>query len=79
MSNQTLDWLKENEFDNKDEALEGIEKAKSTGQYNAMIPLLNYAEAQDLSDDDIWDLSAEAERFYNDGRARSDTKDIRGY
>ncbi|MEU9356073.1 DUF6571 family protein [Streptomyces griseoloalbus] len=79
MSNQTLDWLKENEFDNKDEALEGIEKAKSTGQYNAMIPLLNYAEAQDLSEDDIWDLSAEAERFYNDGRDRSDTKDIRGY
>lgn len=62
-----------------DEALEGIEKARATGQHNAMVPLLNYAQTQGMSDDDIWDLSAEAERSYNDGRARSDTKDVRGY
>ncbi|MFI6208714.1 hypothetical protein ACIBAI_20290 [Streptomyces sp. NPDC051041] len=79
MSNQTLDWLKENEFDNTDEALQGIEKARATGQHNAMTPLLNYAQANGLSEDDIWDLSVEAEGHYNDGRARSDTKDVRGY
>lgn len=79
MSNQTLDWLKENEFDNTNEALEGIEKARATGQHNAMVPMLNYARTQGMSDDDIWDLSVEAERYYNDGRARSDTKDVRGY
>lgn len=79
MSNQTLDWLKENEFDNKDEALQGIDKARDTGQTNAMIPLLNYAQANGMSDDEIWDLSDEAEEAYNKGRDRSDTKDVRGY
>ncbi|MFD7280088.1 DUF6571 family protein [Streptomyces sp. NPDC059862] len=79
MSNQTLDWLKENEFDNTDEALQGIDKARDTGQSNAMIPLLNYAQANGMSDDEIWDLSDEAEEAYNKGRARSDTKDVRGY
>ncbi|MFI8190290.1 hypothetical protein ACIF8T_16030 [Streptomyces sp. NPDC085946] len=79
MSNQTLDWLKENEFENRDKALEGIEKARATGQQNAMTPLLNYAQASGLSDDDIWDLSVQAEGSYNDGRARTDTKDARGY
>ncbi|MET7605695.1 DUF6571 family protein [Streptomyces avermitilis] len=79
MSNQTLDWLKENEFDNTDEALKGIDKARDTGQHNAMIPLLNYAQTNGMSDDEIWDLSDEAEEAYNKGRTRSDTKDIRGF
>ncbi|MFJ4062869.1 MULTISPECIES: DUF6571 family protein [Streptomyces] len=79
MSNQTLDWLKENEFDNKEEALEGIEAARATGQQNAMAPFLNYAVAHRMSEDEIWDFSAAAESSYNDGRARSDTKDVRGY
>ncbi|BAC73668.1 hypothetical protein AQJ43_14260 [Streptomyces avermitilis] len=79
MSNQTLDWLKENEFDNTDEALKGIDKARDMGQHNAMIPLLNYAQTNGMSDDEIWDLSDEAEEAYNKGRTRSDTKDVRGF
>ncbi|WP_030216872.1 hypothetical protein [Streptomyces sp. NRRL WC-3626] len=79
MSNQTLDWLKENEFDNKEEALEGIEKARANGQQNAMTPFLNYAHAHGMSEDDAWDFSTKAESSYNDGRNRSDTKDVRGY
>ncbi len=79
MANQTLDWLKENEFDNKEEALEGVEKARATGQQNAMAPFLNYAVAHGMSEDEIWDFSADAEGSYNDGRARTDTKDVRGY
>ncbi|MFI6929933.1 DUF6571 family protein [Streptomyces sp. NPDC050287] len=79
MSNQTLDWLQDNEFDNTDEALQGIDKARDVGQRNAMIPLLNYGQASGMSDDDIWDLSDEAEEAYNKGRTRSDTKDVRGF
>ncbi|WP_200307287.1 hypothetical protein [Streptomyces adelaidensis] len=79
MSSQTLDRLKENEFDNKDEALQAIDKARDTGQSNAMIPLLNCAQASGMSEDEIWDLSSEAEDAYNRGRDRSDTKDVRGY
>ncbi|MEU1708255.1 hypothetical protein ABZ478_23245 [Streptomyces sp. NPDC005706] len=79
MANQTLDWLKENEYDNTDKALEGIDKARSVGQQNAMAPLLNYAQSNGKSDDEIWDLSTEAEDAYNRGRARTDTKDVRGY
>ncbi|MEU1459911.1 hypothetical protein ABZ467_04300 [Streptomyces sp. NPDC005727] len=79
MANQTLDWLKQNEYDNTDKALEGIDKARSVGQQNAMAPLLNYAQSNGKSDDEIWDLSTEAEDAYNRGRARTDTKDVRGY
>jgi hypothetical protein len=32
-----------------------------------------------MPEDDIWDFATDAERSYNDGRARSDTKDVRGY
>ncbi|MFM9458193.1 DUF6571 family protein [Streptomyces europaeiscabiei] len=79
MSNQTLDWLKENEFDNTDEALTGIDKARDVGQHNAMTPLLNHAQQSGMSDDEIWDLSEDAEEAYNKGRTRSDTKDVRGF
>ncbi|MET8023184.1 hypothetical protein [Streptomyces avermitilis] len=41
-----------------------------------IIPLLNYAQTNGMSDDEIWDLSDEA---YNKGRTRSDTKDVRGF
>ncbi|MFF2162437.1 DUF6571 family protein [Streptomyces sp. NPDC058175] len=77
--NETLDWLKANEFDNKQDALESIDKAKKTGQHNAMTPLLNYAQAHGKKDDDVWDLSVEAEDAYNRGAARSDTDDARGF
>ncbi|MEU9465044.1 hypothetical protein AB0D78_00030 [Streptomyces avermitilis] len=44
-----------------------------------IVPLLNYAQTNGMSDDEIWDLSDEAEEAYNKGRARSDTKDVRGF
>ncbi|MFE6755156.1 hypothetical protein ACFVDQ_16330 [Streptomyces sp. NPDC057684] len=77
--NETLDWLKENEFENRDEAISSIDKAKQSGQHNAMTPLLNYGEKQGLSEDDMWDLAEEAEGEYNKGAARSDTDDARGF
>lgn len=76
---QTIDWLKENEFDNTDESLEGIAKARDEGERNAMTPLLNWAEQHGMSSDEIWDLSVEAEKEHQAGRARSDTDNARGY
>ncbi|MGS2589745.1 DUF6571 family protein [Streptomyces hebeiensis] len=79
VGNQTLDWLKEREFDNIDESVQGIELARQTGQNNAMTPLLNYAQAHGMSTDDIWDLSSAAEHEYVAGTRRTDTENSRGW
>ncbi|MFE2633894.1 hypothetical protein ACFXKF_03710 [Streptomyces scopuliridis] len=76
---QTMDWLKDREFDNTDEAIEGIGKARQTGENNAMTPLLNYAQAHGMSPDDVWDLSQEAESQYRTGGGRTDTDNTRGW
>lgn len=78
-ANQTIDWLKANEFDNTDESLEGIAKAREEGERNAMTPLLNWAEEHGMSDDDIWDLATDAEQQYQVGGGRSDTDNARGH
>ncbi|HET6357240.1 DUF6571 family protein [Streptomyces sp.] len=76
---QTIDWLKENEFDNTDESVAGIDKARQDGENNAMTPLLNWAQSQGMSEDEIYDLSVEAEREYQVGNGRTDTDNSRGY
>ncbi|MFE9886424.1 hypothetical protein [Streptomyces scopuliridis] len=78
-SNQTLDWLKENEFDNSEESLEGIQEAKRQGQRNAMTPLLNYAEAQGMDDTKVRALTRDARREYLAGGSYTDTDDVRGW
>lgn len=73
------DWLKENEFDNSEESLEGIQEAKRQGQRNAMTPLLNYAEAQGMDDTKVRALTRDARREYLAGGSYTDTDDVRGW
>lgn len=76
---QTIDWLKENEFDNVDESAESIDKAKQEGAANAMTPLLNWGAAHGMTSDEIYDMSVVAEGEYSIGSGRADTDDVRGY
>ncbi|MDJ0465152.1 DUF6571 family protein [Streptomyces sp. H27-C3] len=70
---QMIDWLKENEFDNSNEASEGIYAAKLEGQHNAMIPLLNYAEESGMAPEEVRRMAERSESAYNAGVAHSDT------
>jgi hypothetical protein len=74
-----MQWLKDHEFDNFDDSVAGIDKAKYDGSRNAMTPLLNYAEAQGMSDDDIRKLAERAEGRYNDGGRLGGTEAARGW
>ncbi|MFJ1745384.1 DUF6571 family protein [Streptomyces sp. NPDC088116] len=75
---QTMDWLKANEYDNTDQSIKGIDQARQEGQHNAMTPLLNWATARGMSEDEIWDLSVTAEKEYGAGTERTDTDNARG-
>jgi hypothetical protein len=79
VSTDTMQWLKDHEFDNFDDSVAGIDKAKYDGSRNAMTPLLNYAEAQGMSDDDIRKLAERAEGRYNDGGRLGGTEAARGW
>lgn len=66
------------EFDNIDQSVAGIDQARQEGEHNAMTPLLNWAQSRGMSEDDIYDLSVEAEREYQVGNGRTDTDNARG-
>ncbi|MBT2506957.1 hypothetical protein J7I98_13865 [Streptomyces sp. ISL-98] len=72
---ETIDWLKEREFDNSNESIESIGKAKEVGQHNAMTPLLNYADAHGMDSDAVWDLAEKASVRYGVGAGVTDTED----
>ncbi|MEU8761241.1 hypothetical protein [Streptomyces sp. NPDC048659] len=63
----TLGYLKDNEYDNDDEALEAIEKARQAGRNSAAVPLLGYAEAVGMSVEERRTMLREAENSYNAG------------
>ncbi|MER6999262.1 hypothetical protein [Streptomyces sp. NPDC000410] len=71
----TLQWIKDNELDNRDEALTGIAKAREDGTNNAMIPLINYKEAQGMTATEFRTWRAATESAYNNGGKLSDTSD----
>ncbi|MFK4224221.1 DUF6571 family protein [Streptomyces sp. NPDC019890] len=79
VSTDTLQWLKDHEFDNFDDSVAGVDKAMYDGRRNAMTPLLNYAEAHGMSETAVGDLAERAEGQYNNGGHLSNTGASRGW
>ncbi|MFD6275945.1 hypothetical protein ACFWFI_10275 [Streptomyces sp. NPDC060209] len=77
--NETMQWLKDHEFENHDEAAQGIDKAKAEGRQNAMGPLLNYVEAHNMESGEVRELRDKAAEAYDTGGKLSDTDDARGW
>ncbi|MFF4246712.1 hypothetical protein ACFYY2_19910 [Streptomyces sp. NPDC001822] len=65
---ETMDYLKEREFDNNDDALKGIEKFKAVGERGAVTPLLNYADDVGMSEIEKQRLALDIETHYGNGK-----------
>lgn len=65
---ETMDYLKQREYDNNDEALTGIDKFKAEGERGAVAPLLNYADEIGLSADEKRKLGLDIETYYRNGK-----------
>ncbi|MFE2978738.1 hypothetical protein [Streptomyces sp. NPDC059258] len=65
---ETMDYLKQREYDNNDEALSGIEKFKAEGERGAVTPLLNYADDIGLSVEEKRQLNLDIETYYGNGK-----------
>ncbi|MCX2184869.1 hypothetical protein KV205_30720 [Streptomyces sp. SKN60] len=63
----TLQYLKDNEYKNDDQALDAIYRTQLSGQSSAMVPLLNYAESVDMSVGEKRKLFSGMEDAYNRG------------
>ncbi|MFJ6633846.1 hypothetical protein ACIQMR_21030 [Streptomyces sp. NPDC091376] len=69
----TLQWIKDNEFDNRDDSVASIDQAKADGSANAIVPLINYKETHGMSDREFSDWVQKAQGAYNDGGDITDT------
>lgn len=65
---ETLDYLKQREYDNNDDALTGIDKFKAEGERGAVTPLLNYADEIGLSAEEKRQLALDIETYYGNGK-----------
>lgn len=63
----TLQYLKDNEYNNDDEAMDAIQRTQQAGQRSAMVPLLNYAESVGMTVEEKRELIREAEYSYGAG------------
>ncbi|MCX4511360.1 hypothetical protein OHA27_13795 [Streptomyces sp. NBC_01619] len=79
ISVDTLQWLKDHEFENFDDSVAGIDKVKYDGSRNAMTPLLNYAEETGMTASQVRDLVERAEGKYYDGGRLGGTEAARGW
>ncbi|MEV7503035.1 hypothetical protein [Streptomyces sp. NPDC093018] len=79
LGNQTIDWLKDNEYNNDQESIDSIQDAREQGAGNAMTPLLNYAEHEHMSAHEVRQLTERARSAYDAGGNDSDTDDARGW
>ncbi|BAU83600.1 hypothetical protein SLA_2679 [Streptomyces laurentii] len=69
----TLQYLKDNEFNNDTEAGDAIRRAREAGQNGAMLPLINYVDDVGMSFKEKDDFFREAEDSYGRGvRAAGD-------
>ncbi|MFF7715851.1 hypothetical protein [Streptomyces sp. NPDC007988] len=73
VATDTLQWIKDNEYDNRDESVASIDRAKADGAANAMVPLINYKETHGMADKgfDVW--VQKAQDAYNNGGHITDT------
>ncbi|MFI1940570.1 hypothetical protein ACH44C_25890 [Streptomyces purpureus] len=69
----TLQWIKDNEYDNRDDSVASIDQAKADGSANAIVPLINYKETHGMTDKEFSDWAALAQSRYNDGGKITDT------
>ncbi|MEO3976233.1 DUF6571 family protein [Streptomyces sp. CAU 1734] len=74
----TLEWLKEKEFDNSREAYKEIQMQSHRSSHHAMVPLLNYAAAGEMTASEVRDLTREAQSQYLAGGGRTDSDNILG-
>lgn len=65
---ETMDYLKEREYDNNDDALAGIDKFKAVGEQGAVTPLLNYADEVGMSAHEKQQLALDVETYYGNGK-----------
>ncbi|WP_328725474.1 hypothetical protein [Streptomyces sp. NBC_00259] len=65
--------IKDNEDDNRDDAVAGIDQAKADGSANAIAPLINYEETHGVPDKGFDRWVHEAEEAYIDGGHITDT------
>ncbi|MFE5669429.1 hypothetical protein ACFQ7W_36595 [Streptomyces niveus] len=65
---ETMDYLKQREYDNNDDALTGIDKFKAVGEQGAVTPLLNYADEVGMSARDKQQLALDIETYYGNGK-----------
>ncbi|MGH4033907.1 hypothetical protein ACQB60_33810 [Actinomycetota bacterium Odt1-20B] len=78
-STNTIGWLKDNEYDNSQQAIDTIDKAKAAGQHNAMAPIINYAQSEGLSGKPMEKFMPDLEASYVNGGRETDTDNARGY
>ncbi|WP_326765851.1 hypothetical protein OG978_15845 [Streptomyces sp. NBC_01591] len=64
----TLEYLKDKEYSNDDEALTGIDRFKNEGERGAVTPLLNYADEVGMSDYEKQQLAVDIETSYGNGK-----------
>lgn len=65
---ETMDYLKQHEYDNNDDALTGIDRFKAVGEQGAVTPLLNYADEVGMSARDKQQLALDIETYYGNGK-----------
>ncbi|MFF0429630.1 hypothetical protein ACFYUJ_35300 [Streptomyces sp. NPDC004520] len=63
----TLQYLKDNEYKNDDEADGAVMEASGAGEQAAVVPILNLAEAYNMTDEEKWKLVREIEDSYDAG------------
>ncbi|MFF9349933.1 hypothetical protein [Streptomyces sp. NPDC014734] len=64
----TLQYLKDNEYKNDDEALDAIDSNDEAGQRSAVLPLLNYADSVGMTSQERHGLLPLVENQYRNGR-----------
>ncbi|MFE0057998.1 hypothetical protein [Streptomyces sp. NPDC059003] len=78
-SANTFDWLKADEYDNSQQAINSIDEAKEVGRNNAMAPILKYAQSEGLVGKPMDAYMPNLEGSYGSGGRETDTDDARGY
>ncbi|MDQ0833129.1 hypothetical protein QF032_004973 [Streptomyces achromogenes] len=65
----TLQYLKDNEWNNDPEALQGTQTVREIGERGAWVPVQNYGHATNMTQDEMRELQPSIAGSYSDGRA----------
>jgi hypothetical protein len=64
---ETLQYLKDAEYDNNDEALDSIAENDAQGKASAVAPVLHYADSVGMTEQEKRDLLRDTGTYYNNG------------